>query len=235
MPSLPKQKTDKNLEYTRNRLLSDIKNALCELLEKPEEESLDPILYCNDDCIVTGATAFIRDEETGEVITQYFDASLAPSGVAPSGSPCGPKCALDYEIVENCYEDPATCEKYKQLITFTFKGGMKEETSVCWILPDGSISTTEPTGIRPCTDDCNCDPQVESFQGNAATLTTFNEIDLFVPKCCEITVTTSAGTFTIPSQPSPFNFCKKFDCLVSGYSIAGDCISDVYTLLTKTK
>lgn len=180
-------------ENTRH--LKKIKEVLCQLLEKPEEESLDPILYCDDDCNITGAVAFIRDEETTEVIPVYFDASLAPTDTPPDGSPCGPKCNLDYEIVENCYEDVDGI-KYKQLITFTFKGGIKEQTDVCWILPDGTISTTQPADITPCDVDCNpAIAEVTAEEGGYIPFTSAN-ISTLNP-CCTVQVVTNVGTFYV--------------------------------------
>lgn len=81
-----------------------------------------------------------------------------------------------------------------------------------------------------------CDPKQESFIGNNSTLTEFNSIAIFIPKCCTITYMTSAGTVTIPSQSNPWMYSQSFECNVTGYNISASCdINNITTTLTKTK
>ena len=208
-----------NFFFPIQRLLGSIKCLLEELVNKPEIESLDPILYCDDDCNVTGGVAFNRDEESGEVISVFFDANLQPTDTEPSGSPCGPKCNLDYEIIKDCFENATTCERYQQLTVFSFKQGQKEVVSTCWVNPDGTITTELPANLQPCSDNCNCNPAMESFLGNGATLPNFHEFSTVIPECCAVKITTSAGEYVFDPVTYPRSICEEFECLISDYNI----------------
>jgi hypothetical protein len=209
-------------------ILRSIKDVLCDIADSPQEESLEPILYCDDDCNITGAVAFIRDEETTEVIPVYFDANLAPSATSPDGSPCGPKCGLDYEIIENCYED-ADNIKYKQLIAFTFKQGQKEQTDICWILPDGSVVETQPDGITPCDVDCN--PAIADVTVQEGGFIPFTQGSVSTLKpCCTVEVETNVGTFFL-RQGMQNKSIGPFECPVEiqSVNVTGDCLpSEVF-------
>jgi hypothetical protein len=186
-------------------------------------------LYCDENCEVTGSV--VLSSEGGVITTSYLDANLQPTTSPPSGRPCETVCVTDYEIVENCYQDTAG-NRYKQLLIITLSSGVKS-VRTCWLSSDGILSDTEPAGLSPCVE--VCDPAVESFLGNNATLALFNEFSVFVPSCCELTITTSAGEIVLPAQQAPFMFCQKFECFISDYVLSGDCVDEVRTILTKTK
>ena len=82
-----------------------------------------------------------------------------------------------------------------------------------------------------------CNPAWESFTGSNATLAGWNKLSLFVPKCCAVQITTSAGTIQLPAQPSAWNFCEVFECLVTGFELTstnGCDINEITTILTKS-
>lgn len=225
--------TNRLIKRAEGKLLSQLCEIADAIGEVNSDISLDPILYCDDDCNITGGVSIIRDEDDN-ILSVFFDSDLNPTPTPPTGSPCGRQCSVDYELVQNCFEDPDTCETYTQLITFLFRDGQEEQSSVSWIFPDGTITDTPPPGLRPCTLDCNCNPATESFTGNNATLDQFNSYQIIAPPCCELTITTSAGTITLPPQPNPYSFTQDFKCSITDYEISGPCIDDVTTILTRT-
>ena len=98
------------------------------------------------------------------------------------------------------------------------------------------VSTTTNTTTIPCVVPCT--PAMESFQGDNATLTSYNKINLFMPKCCEVTITTDAGTITFPAQDCAWTWCDSFDCELTSYTVSAsnpDCLDKITTILTKSK
>lgn len=213
-----------------NTLLEDIKTILAS-----QQNSVDPVLYCDEDCNITGATGFLVDPDTLIPTPVYFDETLQPTDVPPTGAPCGPQCQQDFEfktLGPICFTDENN-NTVQQFICKTFINGVEESTTNIWVLADGTTTDTLPTGLTSCVEEC--DPAVESFLGDNATLVNFNSMELFIPKCCEVTVNTSAGSFTLPAQSQKWFYCKEFGCNITEYEIVADCTDDITTILTRTK
>lgn len=168
------------------------------------------------------------------------------SGTGP-GDPyfdklCEIKDAIDNNTDENennlkcvqttvCNED---CKPVKCHTCYNVEGDIVKTTHTN---VDNSLYTGDVTLLDLDCSKCRevlCDPKVETFQGSNATLTQFNEICVMIPKCCEIAITTNAGIIVIPAQPGSYSFNKKFDCFLTSYSISGDCVDKVTTILTKS-
>ena len=79
-----------------------------------------------------------------------------------------------------------------------------------------------------------CEPAISEVFGETTTPTEFTAIAVNNPKCCDVLVTTSAGTFTVTKNECGLS--EHFDCVVTLESIAvtGDCDpATVHTILTK--
>lgn len=79
-----------------------------------------------------------------------------------------------------------------------------------------------------------CDPQIVSFSGNTTETIEYNEMTLFIPKCCGVKITTSVGEIILPPQQTNWSFCQKFDCTLTEYNLEGDCVDDIHSILMKT-
>lgn len=208
--------------------LEEIRDLLQQILDEPDIESLVPKAIC-DGTTVTGYIAYVLDENTNAVIEVYFDNTGASTTTRPVGEPCGDP--IDYEFkffqTEKCLND----SKVLEVLCILYENGAEVSTETFWIV-DGVKVTTDP-GVTDCV--IPCEPLIESFLGSNATLAEYNSFEIFIPKCCEVTVTTSAGTFILPAQSLPWVYSKQFECILTEYTIAGDCIDTVTTVLSKTK
>lgn len=174
--------------------LKDILAALTRLIVLNSGDDVEPTLYCDEDCNITGAIAFIRDKETGEVVPVYFDTNLEVTDVAPLGSPCGAKCSIDIEITEKCYKDSDE-NQYTQLTILTFQGTVKTGSSVCWLLPNGDTTETTPAGLVPCEGEC--EPQISGGDASSPPNFGLTDFTLVKPSCnCEVEIVTSVGNIT---------------------------------------
>lgn len=230
------------------QILNDVlhgtnKKVICKLDEliealTPREESLDPVLFCtiiDENCVLTGAQAIIRDEETGEFVTVYFDANFEPTTVPPEGTPCDTACGGDYGfemLPPVCYED-ADNNKWQLVVTLTYQNGVQISQGEIWISPSGQVFSSNPGGLSPCDVDCN--PQIQEFD-LSETVTSyipFTNIVVCKPDCCMVTVETSAGTFRVRPEMKCFH-SSTFECDVEllNITIEGDCDpSQVYAIL----
>lgn len=222
---LPSSGTTDNTDVVN--LLTDIKDLL---QNTPQYEGLQPIAYC-DAGETTGFTAFVLDEESQAVLPVYFDSTGQPTGIAPTGTPCD--LNKDYEFKffteDKCDEDG---NKVKEVLCISYINGEEVSNETFWIV-NGVKINTEPIGLTTCEKECS--PSIESFMGDSATLTEYNQIEVFLPKCCNVTIITSAGNFTIPASPNKQYYTKKFDCFLTSYSITSDCeVDTIMSILTKT-
>ena len=145
------------------RKLTDSSNTNSEILEvlqdiqtllSSQQESVDPILYCDEDCNITGGVGFLVDPDTLLPTPIYFDADLNTSTTPPEGAPCDPACQQDFEfktIGPQCFQD-ADGLTYNQYICNTYINGVLDTTTTIWVLPDGSTTDTQPDGLEPCVD-----------------------------------------------------------------------------------
>ena len=111
------------------------------------------------------------------------------------------------------------------------------EVNSFWQDLTGAI-VQEPTGTKVRGACEFCSPATESFLGNNATLTEFNEITIDIPKCCAVSFTTNAGTINLPSKNSNWIFCQKYDCNLTSFSLSAstqECLDETFVILTKTK
>lgn len=130
-----------------------------------------------------------------------------------------------------------TCDPTCQaVVCTTCYNSLGELVSSNFTLPDGTPWTGDPNTLDPTCAQCNnitCQAMQESFTGDNATLALFNSIMMIIPKCCEITLTTSAGTIVLPAQQENWVYSYCFECPVSDFSIEGDCVDDVHVILSK--
>ena len=212
-------------------LIATMEAILEQLQNQDQSESLDTIPFCDPDTgVITGFLANVYDESTQIITPVYFDAVGTQTTVAPLGAPCVGSIDFEFKFfeTEKCLPDGT---KVKEVLCISYKDGIEVSTSTFWIV-DGVKITTEPLDIIECEV---CDPQTESFLGDNATLTQFNNITVIIPKCCEATITTSAGTIIIPSIGGAKVMTEHFDCFVSDYQITSTCVDEITTILTKTK
>ena len=123
------------------------------------------------------------------------------------------------------------------------KDGVLESVTPFWTDITGTVVPDPTIGVDPLLIKkgvCEiCNPAIESFYGDNATLAGYNKFTVDIPKCCSVIVTTSAGVITLPAKPTNWVFCENFDCDLTSYSVEineGDCeVDNVFTILTKTK
>lgn len=117
------------------------------------------------------------------------------------------------------------------------KDGTFLEVNSFWQDITGTV-VPEPTGTKTRGACEICTPTTESFLGDNATLTEFNEITIDIPKCCAVSFTTNAGTINLPSKNSNWIFCQKYDCNLTSFSLSAstqECLDETFVILTKTK
>ena len=215
-----------------NSVLEALLQSILDELQSHTEE-VTPTLYCDDECNITGAVAFIKLESTSSIIPMYFDANLNSSNTIPTGQPCAVNCvADDYEF--KFFEEIkcTTNGEVKEVLCILYVNGIETSTETFWIV-DGLKTNTQPVII-----DCEvpCEPAVESFFGNTSTLSEYDTIEVFVPKCCEVTLITSAGSLILPAKNTSYYYSKSFNCFLTSYNITSTCdVNTIQTILTKTK
>lgn len=217
----------------QSRLLSDIKRLLqesnrqlCILVDKPQEDPVDPILFCtivNEECVLTGAQALIRDEETGELVKVYFDANFNPVETPPEGQPCDSTCGDDFDFRQLppvCYEDDDD-NKWQLVVLIQYKNGVEVGRTEIWIGPDGTVTETPPSGLTPC--DVDCTPLIQEFDlsENVTSYIPFTNITIYTEGCCDVFVETSAGDFRVRKNIKMFA-SSQFGCEVELTSITID-------------
>lgn len=120
----------------------------------PQIEGIDPILYCDDTCGITGAIAFQTDETTGDLITIYLDSNFQITGTMPLGEPCSLACAPTGEqqvicLCDDVNGDGSLVNSFRRVVQI---GGTGTVTLIGDYLPDYSATYT-PTGtIIDCSD-----------------------------------------------------------------------------------
>ena len=231
------ESNSKNVETLLQLILDELQS---------HTEEVTPTLYCDENCNVTGAISFVRLENATGVVPIYFDSNLQVTTVAPLGVPCTANCGLnDYEFKffekEICIErtripvGESSIIQVTEVLCILFVNGIEESTSTFWV-QDGVKLDTIPSGnIIDCVNELPCVPAQESFLGNNATLTEFNQFTVFIPKCCAVTISTSAGNITLPAQETSWVYADKFECNLTNYSIVSSCVDIITTVLTKTK
>lgn len=205
-----------------------LEQILQELQNTPQIESPQFKNFCLDGDL-TGSVAYLYNEEDGSIVEIYLDAQGLPTSTRPDGGICPPEIDYEFKIIETDKCLPSG-EHVKEVLCITFENGVEVNSSMYWLV-GGARVLTNP-GAGECV---NCDPKIESFDGDAATLTDFNEVTLFIPSCCEVVLTTSAGVISLPKQKTGWVYNQKFDCLLQNYSISSDCVDEIKTILTKSK
>ena len=138
-----------------NNSLCEIKELLKELVPPEQQESLTPLMYCDEECNVTGGISFIRDENTpNSVIQIYFDSHLNITTKAPTGTLCSAGCTKDYEFkffeTEKCLTDGT---KIKEILCLSFIDGIEETSSIFWVVEGVKIKTNPGTiNCIDCTE-----------------------------------------------------------------------------------
>ena len=140
-------------ESELNRLFASLRrlergiSCLNENTPDPQIESLDPILYCDPNCGVTGAIGFQTDETTGDLITVYLDSNFQITGSMPLGEPCSISCIPigEQQVVRLCDDvngDGSVINPFNRVVQIGSTGAI---TTIGEYLPDYSASYT-PTG-----------------------------------------------------------------------------------------
>ena len=153
---------------------------------------------------------------------------------APLGTICVFNDDYEYKHFESICFTNGTNTYYKY-VCLPILNGVEQTEIIIWKDEEGNTIPEPSDVLTLCSDIEICEPVIEDFLGNNAPDIQFDSIQVIIPKCCEIVITTSAGTITIPAQESKFVFNKSFDCLITGYQINGNCVDKVYTILTKSK
>lgn len=83
-------------------------------------------------------------------------------------------------------------------------------------------------------NDC-CEPYFDSFTAdNIPAIQAYNSISILKEECCEITVTTDAGTITLPNNVK--EWCPDtFHCCLEDLTITGDCLDKVTVFLQRVR
>lgn len=85
-------------------------------------------------------------------------------------------------------------------------------------VPGHSCEITPSQGVTTCV------PYMDSATGVSSPIfQPFNTFTIHKPDCCTLTVTTDAGTITIPASVPAYSSCK-FDCDLTFITIEGDCV-----------
>lgn len=129
-------------------LLQQILDVLTEISNKPEIEGLDPIPFCEDGEI-TGYIAYYLDEETSAITQLFFDATGAPSTVAPTGEACAVKPDVEFKWFEKerCLADGT---KVTEVLCLVFEDTEEVNQSTFWIV-NGVKLETDP-GVVDCVE-----------------------------------------------------------------------------------
>lgn len=197
------------------------------------QEKLDPEIVCisNDGgiTIIKGFVEFDLNTTPSTTTLYLFDGSLATGYEIV---PCDKPMQYDYEEVEVCVDGLSYT---KWFVWDKFGDGLPNLIGVLWLDETDTI-VPAPDSALIDNENCNvCQPNTESFKGNLATLPEFNDIVVFIPQCCEVTITNSAGSIVLPTQQSNWVYTQRYDCLVSNYNISSSCVDEITTILTKTK
>lgn len=220
--------TPQHLEKFQDRVLSCLNKIQETIAAKPEEDSLDPILFCtvvDENCVLTGAQALIRDEETGELTRVYFDANFNPTNIPPEGEPCDTACGDDYDIKilpSVCYED-ANDNKWQLTVCLQFQNGVQINQTEIWLSPTGEVFDANPGGLTPCDVDCN--PAIADVTVSEGGYIPFTQGNVSTLKpCCEVEVVTNVGTFYLRQGMQQKNI-GPFGCPIEILSVTvnGDC------------
>lgn len=228
-------------------LTQGFKSLSCKLdklidLTIESDQRFDYELVCltNDGGITIQHGLIVYDMTVNSVTATYYIGGVPVTGYEITDC----QVPIDREDREHCYKALSTTPNYQIGDTLT-----KIDTFDVSTNPDTYISTiwyNIRTGIyfvqtfdellfESC-DTVICSPLQNGFYGDNSTITEFDSIFIDIPKCCQITYTTSAGSVTLPLKEQNWIFTQSFNCLVNGYTITSDCdIDNVYTLLTKTK
>lgn len=214
-------------------LLEQLIDLVQELVDKPQEEGLSPIPYCEDGSI-TGFVAYIIDEETDVVTPIYFDSNFQVTDIAPTGEPCAAKPDIEFKwfIEEKCLPDGS---KVKQVLCIPYLDLEEQPSSTFWIV-DGVKVDVDP-GVSECVEEC--EPSVsEAFGDNFVSLNEAHNFSITKPACCEVLITTSVGSIRLIEGVTSYS-TSEFKCTITIDNvevISGDCnTSDVHIISNKVK
>jgi len=185
----------------------DITGAFC-----PCDETPDTALPVKIVCDQTTSIQLACAEETGELL--YIDTNVFPpvaynfDGSFYEGTVVDCQRELKYIEQEFCSDDGVTIK----VICWNVLDPAGSVQTI-WILPDGTITDQEPADLVLCSLDC--DPFVTEFTADDSTNTQpYNSIEIVNPTCCKLTVTTSAGDFSVlPKGNNSYSIrCLDWDC-----------------------
>lgn len=162
--------------------------------------------------------------EDGDYTIEWSDAICddnAPTftviAVDPSDDGCCGSGGLDVQVLERC--DLVTKTVWYKTLWFESVDGA---TPVQHVLSDWTDSE-----IVCALDESTCSTEIVELFGNgdlaAVEGKSFNDLTIYNPGCCEIAVSTDAGSFKV--MPGEGGFEKRFACpvVVTGVVVTGDC------------
>ena len=172
------------------------------------------ITYCNADTNTQWVKVCVFDTETPNDLTSITETLQSETDLGVSCE----DIASDVEIIDRCDEDTGTLWFKTYFFTFDNDGNPTEH-----ILSDWSDS-----GIK-CKPDCV--PYIGDSYGEASpTFSPFTSFTIIKPACCDLIVTTSAGTFTLRKGETNFT-SSIFACELTSISIAGDCVDKTHIIV----
>lgn len=95
-------------------------------------------------------------------------------------------------------------------------------------------SCADPVWTQVCPP-LDCVPYLASSIGDPAPFfEPFDTFSVVKPRCCEIVISTSAGSVVIPEGVESFT-SPSFPCTISDLSVEGDCVDEVYIVVSREK
>lgn len=194
---------------------------------------IDPEVVClsND-----GGITVLKGWEVFDISTNPPTSKLYIGGAEVTGYqvvPCDKQVKYDYEKDNVCVDGNTWTKWY---VLDKIDDGLPNVVSIFW-LDQNDDPQPSPDPLLINNINCNvCSPSRESFYGDNATLTEFNDIHVDIPPCCEVTIETSDGIITIPAKNTNWIYTERWDCFVSGYKVSSTCdVNNIFTIIKKTK
>lgn len=172
--------------------------------------------------IVTFFKVICFSDFDGAIISmRTIDASGAEyTPINPVACPATDNCKN--AVIEKCWKDAADCSiTYRQILCVNLDASQID--AVVWIDAQANI-IAPPGAVVPC--EAGLAPYMASTHGVAApAFEPFNSFVISKPNCCELTVTTNAGTIVMRPDQATYS-SERFDCLLTGIEIAGPCVGE---------
>jgi len=181
----------------------------------------------------------LRQIKTG---IKCLNAATPPSVVLPGTDCDNPsyvkfcETPVDYDYkpigLPICYECPDGT-KYQSILCVKYENGVEVGRTTIFIGPDGQEIAALPACAALCVDKPPCEPKIGDWNGEDLIEEPFTNLQVMKKECalqCRVTLTTSAGVFTMYEGEGKLTL-PKFNCGVTLDDIEiteGDCeLSDI--------